>query len=1553
MVSKAAVLRLVPVVRDKLSRANVVRLEQVLKIVDEDGRAVLADVIGALYPRQNRDNALTLFRQFRREVASAAEAAGVRLSLETDGQTRTAPADRVVWFEGEDRVTEEVKRLVEAEVAGVDRFPQYVKEDRPLRFFVSYAHDDGKLKAALIPKLLTFLRTHPLAQFEFWADGDILPGKKWREEIQRALEKCDFGLLLVSPSFLASNFITKEELPYLLRNKRVIPVALERVLFDGTMDLKGLEERQVFFDAGRKAFSERTSGNPRDAFVRELFQKICALLTEQPEPQRYEQHLRMAVGDFDEERFVHTEGVITSMSKGMESAPLIDPSQRKDAIEFLMEWIGDEKAPPYCALLGEYGMGKTTTCKFLARELLNQRDKGEKVRLPIYLDLRYVGESARRELVLDEILAQILKRGWKSGPGKAQLTPEELIGLVQNEGALVIWDGLDEVLVHLGDNAGQMFTRQLFRILPPAKKGEERRGRMLISCRTHYFRTLRDQQTHFRAEDRDNVRPEDYRAPFVLLPFTPGQIREYIEHTLPDEDPDRVMEVLRSVHNLEEMAERPYTLSLIAERFSRIEQWKAEGRLVTGLMVYRDMVLSWLERDQGKHQLTPDHKQALMEHFAAALWRAGARSWSVGDLEQWLVDFLEARPNLAAHYHGKAREQLKEDLRTATFLVREGDDQFRFAHTSLQEYFLAGYLRRALVEGRPEAWDLPRVSRESLDFLGQWLFEEGRLREGALATLGQLRDVYRAGASELAFAYFLAAHRKGYPAPAPAGFQLPGADLTEWEIAGSAEAPLVLAGMNLRGARLWNSRWRHCKLEGAIFDDAEGLRAEWLNCSLSASSWRGAALEGAVFRDCEMSGANFEEARCDRTQWLRCGIEGAVGLPHERPEALYALCGNAHESATKARVAVATWHEGPVQGCAWSPDGDRIVTGSRDNTVRIWEARTGRCVATLAGHQKAVSGCAWSPDGQRIVSASWDKTLRIWEARTGRCVTTLAGHAGSVIGCGWSPDGQRVASASYDRTLRIWEANSGQCLATLLGHTRGVNGCAWSPDGERIVSVSDDCTISVWQTRSGRCLATFSGHSRFVHGCAWSPEGQRIVSASWDKTVRIWEVRTGRCVAMLAGHREAVSGCAWSPDGDRIVSASNDKTLRIWEAKTDRCVAMLAGHREAVSGCAWSPEGQRIASVSEDKSLRIWEAKTGQCVATLAGQQNWVISCVWSPNGQRIVSASDDYTLRIWEAKSSRCVATLAGHGSAVLGCAWSPDGERVVSASWDKTLRIWEAKTGRCVATLAGHEGPVRGCAWSPDGERVVSASWDRTLRIWEAKTGGCVAMLVGHRHSVAGCAWSPDGHRIVSASGDKRLRIWEAKSRRCLARLRGHEDLITGCAWSPDGQRIVSASDDKTLRIWEAQTGQCVATLVGHEGPVGGCGWSPDGERIVSASEDKTLRIWEAETGRCVATLAGHESAALGCAWSPNGERIVSASHDGTVRTWDAATGVELAPTMYHLKTPDDQPTWCAVDHQNNKILACDAEAWRSLGWIVPDERLGMPEWLPAETFGPLPVS
>ncbi len=180
------------------------------------------------------------------------------------------------------------------------------------------------------------------------------------------------------------------------------------------------------------------------------------------------------------------------------------------------EWACDASGPSYCALLSEYGMGKTTTSMAFARDMLIAREATPSLPLPINLDLRHIGDLAKSEPALNTIIDTVLRRSWQSGAADSRLSGQEVIRLVQEEGAIAIFDGLDEVLVHLSPAAGQRLTRELFRILTPAlfprrreKTTSGRPGRVLITCRTHYFRSLREQKTALTAEGRDGVRADD------------------------------------------------------------------------------------------------------------------------------------------------------------------------------------------------------------------------------------------------------------------------------------------------------------------------------------------------------------------------------------------------------------------------------------------------------------------------------------------------------------------------------------------------------------------------------------------------------------------------------------------------------------------------------------------------------------------------------------------------------------------------------------------------------------------------------------------------------------------------------------------------------------------------------------------------------------------------------------------------------------------------------------------------------------------------------------
>ena len=406
-------------------------------------------------------------------------------------------------------------------------------------------------------------------------------------------------------------------------------------------------------------------------------------------------------------------------------------------------------------------------------------------------------------------------------------------------------------------------------------------------------------------------------------------------------------------------------------------------------------------------------------------------------------------------------------------------------------------------------------------------------------------------------------------------------------------------------------------------------------------------------------------------------------------------------------------HTDDVTDIAFSPDGKKILSGSEDNTVRLWDTETGQLLYTLEGHTSSVTAIAFSSDGKKILSGSHDYTLRLWDTETGLLIHQLEGHTSSVTDIAFSRDGKQILSGSDDNTLRLWDTETGLLIHQLEGHTL-VTDIAFSRDGKQILSGSPDNTLRLWDTETGQTLHTLEGHTYEVTDIAFSRDGKQILSGSADSTVRLWRTETGIPLHTLEGHTNAVYDIAFSRDGKQILSGSADSTVRLWDTETGLLIRTLEGHTSFVTDIAFSPDGKQILSGSSDNTLRLWDTESGQLLHTLEGHKTNFSDIALSPDGKQILSGIDDKTLRLWDTETGLLIHTLEGHKSWVTAIAFSPNGKKILSGSEDNTVRLWDTETGQLLHTFVGHTDDVTDIAFSRDGKQILSGSKDDTVRLW-----------------------------------------------------------------------------------------------------------------------------------------------------------------------------------------------------------------------------------------------
>jgi len=505
--------------------------------------------------------------------------------------------------------------------------------------------------------------------------------------------------------------------------------------------------------------------------------------------------------------------------------------------------------------------------------------------------------------------------------------------------------------------------------------------------------------------------------------------------------------------------------------------------------------------------------------------------------------------------------------------------------------------------------------------------------------------------------------------------------------------------------------------------------------------------------------------------------------------------------STGACVCTYSGHKFPVASCAFSPDGASIITSSYElvpepqrvrGNVHMWDAASGELRVAFTGGRKPIVDIAFTPDAAKVVAGTWDSTVFIWNAGTPGepAVTCETGHEPSssehVDGIVVAPGGSLVYGVASDRAVHTWDTGTGERRSRVVAHAEKPTCVALSPDGTILATGAEDDVVKLWDTATWKELATLRGHAKAVRAMAWAPDGSRLYSVALDGTLRAWSPDPSRYGGLHFRHGGSNYAVGLGADGATMATCGSDGRASVFDTRTGERLANWEAHPDGeVCTATMSPDASRVLTCSWDKTARVFD-RHGKELLKL-DHPGGLAFARFSPDGSTIITACNDKKVRLWNGTTGELVRELEGHGGAVNWACFSPDGSMLASSARDGSVRTWDASSGAPIAEMKGHKGSVQSVAFSPDGTGLASGGADGTVRLWGARTGAPMRTLFEGDQAVHCLSFSPDGTRLAAATEHTILIDVERGGDVLTIRSPAHS--IWSLTFMPDGRRLAAS--------------------------------------------------------------------------------------------------------------------------------------------------------------------
>jgi WD40 repeat protein len=620
-------------------------------------------------------------------------------------------------------------------------------------------------------------------------------------------------------------------------------------------------------------------------------------------------------------------------------------------------------------------------------------------------------------------------------------------------------------------------------------------------------------------------------------------------------------------------------------------------------------------------------------------------------------------------------------------------------------------------------------------------------------------------------------------------------------------------------------------------------------------------------------------------------------------------------------------HSRYISCLAYSPNGKYMVSGSQDNTLKLWDITNGKEIRTFSIHTGLVRSVMFNPEGTSILTSSADNKALIYNIETGKAESEFLLEKDRLFKSCYSPDGSKVLTMNDRDGAIVWDVNSGEKLGDFKkNYSSSISPQWFSPNGKLILTYTSYQEASLVNINTGIVKQTYACEK--PNSFAISPDMKFVAIGTSKIDAFIFDLETGeKLLRLIDDESNKCDGCntvvTFSPDGKYLATAMRYTGVSIWNVKNGKRLLNFPLPDEQVNNLTFSPEGKYIMATIDDESYVV-DIKSGKDVLHL---DNDGLECtpVFSPDEKYVLSNNKNNTAALWsinspERRKNKKIKIYSGYlnrnhedGLSFKQNNWfhsgiirdielkskvsvSPDGKYIAKGNIDSVAMLFNIETGKVEKIFKGHSKVVLSTAFSNDGKWLLTAGGDWLIKLWDVKTGKEIRTFKGHGELIFDARFSSDNKYIVSGSWDATFRIWETATGKLIKYVDLKNVSPYTITFTPNDLYIVIADLGDNLALWEADACKEFRKIIGHTGLVTSICFSPDGKNMITASTDGKVKVWDMLSGMLINKFSGHTSGVFAAACDPQGTYIASGGNDRTIMLWDPATGYPIKTLTGH---------------------------------------------------------